>query len=275
MPVDVQGAFSSLQNPFSIRQCLNINYVFKLFQVVDLFDFDRELVAISISLFERYISTLSSVQCWDRQLICLTSLYIAVKTHGPGKFRIIETFVKLGQGQFSQRDIEAMETKMLFALKWLVNPPTAQMFIKSYLDIATSSAISKEQKDVLVEKATYIIENMICKGHFIHEKNSSLALASLVLALSDIDENIFSCISQRECLTLLQSLTNISLNGIKHLVHKFQEELKVDGIDLRQVSYEIDPNCLLFGGFNAGKSQDSKALCTAVPRSVTPTQSPI
>jgi hypothetical protein len=249
------------------------------FQVVDHFDFDRQIVAVSTSLFDRYISKLSSVEKGQIKLISLTSLYIAIKLNVPRNLKTMEAFVSLGQEQFNQNDIESMERKILFTLQWLVNPPTSQIFLKYYLDIIAHSLISESQMDVLNAKATYIIECMVFRGRCSNETYSSIAMASLVLAMSDIDEHLFSFQDQKKYLSVLEYITHIQLKNIKPLVRKFQLILEKDGLNLYQISFEVDPDCLLFEGFNTPTTptttQESRISYSIVPHTITPTQSPI
>lgn len=247
-----------------------------MYKVIDHFDFDRQIVAVSTSLFDRYISKLSSVEKSQIKLISLTSLYIAVKLNVPRNLKTMEAFVSLGQGQFNQNDIESMERKILFTLQWLVNPPTSQIFLKYYLDIIDHSLISESQMDVLKAKATYIIECMVFRGQLSNETYSSIAMASLVLAMSDIDETLFSVQDQKKCLSVLECITHIQLKNIKALVRNFQLVLEKDGLNLHQISLEVDPDCLLFEGFNTPTTtQESRISYTIVPHTITPTQSPI
>jgi len=245
-----------------------------MYKVIDHFELDRQIVAISTSLFDRYIAKLSSVENREIKLICLTSLYIAIKTNMPRNLRSIDTFIQLAQGEYSRNEIESMERKMLFALQWLVNPPTAQTFLKYYLEFTEHTSISKNQIHILNEKATYIIEYMIFSDKYPHEKFSSIAMASLIVAMSDIDQNIFSFQDQKEYLCSLEYLTHITLKNIKPLTSKIQLALGNDGIDLHDVSFEIDPDHLLFEGIKP-TTQDSTISYNVVPRPVTPIVSPI
>ena len=208
---------------------------------------------MSCSLFDRYIT--SKVQPTDTrevQLIALTSLYIVVKINEQRNFYILKTFVKLGQGTFCERDIEKMERNMLDTLQWLVNPPSPHVFVNSFLNMAPSS-ISTLQKDVLIEKATYITELMLLKGEFIHEKYSRMAMASISLAISDIDERRFSIQDQKEFFVAIEELTGISLGNVKLLSRKFEVALEIDGVNLHRLSVELDPDNTLFKGLVTSK----------------------
>jgi hypothetical protein len=188
----------------------------------------------------------------------LTSLYIVVKINEPRNFYILKTFVKLGHGAFCEGDIESMERKILSTLQWLVNPPSPHIFVNSFLNIASSS-ISNRQKDILIEKATYITELMLLRGQFIHEKYSTMAMASISLATSNIDESQFSFKDQKEFFNAIEKLADISLANVKHLSRKFAVVLEIDGIDLQKLSSELDPRqYALQGTHNQGRQTFSK-----------------
>lgn len=128
------------------------------YNVVDHFHLDREVVSLSLSYLDQYISIkrnevektskgMSSRRI-DRilsdkidgrtfQLAATTSLYIAIKVHGEHIDRqildstqklTISSFVDLSRGQFSAEDLVSMELELLEALKWRVNPPTPVKF---------------------------------------------------------------------------------------------------------------------------------------------------
>ena len=89
----------------------------------------REIVAISLHLFDRYLATRGNLCTGKLALLAsLTTLHIAVKLNDPKKMKI-ETLAGLSRGQFTTKHIEEMEWKVLFALGWRLHPPTEYAYV--------------------------------------------------------------------------------------------------------------------------------------------------
>ena len=104
------------------------------YQVIDHYNFNREVVFIALNYLDRMVAQLSVTDCIRKtefRLIAVTSLYMAVKLHGVHasndgirrKLRI-SSFHELSERCFSIEQIEEMEVKMLSTFNWHVNPPT-------------------------------------------------------------------------------------------------------------------------------------------------------
>jgi Cyclin, N-terminal domain len=110
------------------------------YQVIDHFNFNREVVFIALNYLDRMVAALTQrsalVRKTDFRLIAVTSLYMAVKLHGVHssidgvrrKLRI-SSFYELSERHFSIMEIEAMERNMLSVFDWHVNPPTPTMYV--------------------------------------------------------------------------------------------------------------------------------------------------
>lgn len=215
-------------------------------KIVDFYSFDRETIAISCSLFDRFISKTSPTESRDFQLIALTTLYIAVKLNERKICNTLESFVRLGKNEFSQNEIVKMETKILFTLEWLVNPPTPQAFTNQFLELLPPGAFTQSQKRAFFELVIYIIEIMVLQAEFIPQKSSTMALTAVVLAMSNIDTNHMSHEEQKVFLSSLMDLTRIRTKDVTLLCKKFQLVLRDANIDLSEVSGVLDPDNLLY-----------------------------
>lgn len=72
------------------------------FNVVDHFDFSREVVAVSMSLFDRYLAARGNRCSGSMALLAsLTTLHIAIKVHEMRKVRLT-TLANLSRGQFGE-----------------------------------------------------------------------------------------------------------------------------------------------------------------------------
>lgn len=81
------------------------------YQVVDHFDFSREVVSIAIHYLDRYLAT-KYVNKKLFQLAAMTSLYLAVKLHEPGRLSMA-AMIELSRGVFVMEQMKAMEMELL------------------------------------------------------------------------------------------------------------------------------------------------------------------
>lgn len=81
------------------------------YQVIDHFDFSREVVTVSISYLDRYLAT-RSVTKKMFQLAAMTSLFIAIKLYEPGRLSI-PSMIELSRGYFMVEQMAAMELSIL------------------------------------------------------------------------------------------------------------------------------------------------------------------
>eukprot|EP00580_Thalassiosira_gravida_P018045 CAMPEP_0201677510 /NCGR_PEP_ID=MMETSP0494-20130426/44271_1 /ASSEMBLY_ACC=CAM_ASM_000839 /TAXON_ID=420259 /ORGANISM="Thalassiosira gravida, Strain GMp14c1" /LENGTH=202 /DNA_ID=CAMNT_0048160479 /DNA_START=55 /DNA_END=660 /DNA_ORIENTATION=- len=91
------------------------------YQVVDHFDFNREVVSVAMSYLDRYLAT-RTVNRRIFQLAAMTALYLAIKLYEPGKLRM-SSLIDLSRGYFLAEHIVTMEDSMLQSLHWHVHPP--------------------------------------------------------------------------------------------------------------------------------------------------------
>lgn len=99
------------------------------FRVVDHFNIPRDVVSTAMSYYDRFLCNLDSdYSSRQASLVGLTALFMAIKVtqrrHEP-----IATFELISSGKFTCQEIEDMERRMLFGLKWNLTPPTHENFI--------------------------------------------------------------------------------------------------------------------------------------------------
>lgn len=90
------------------------------YQVIDHFDFSREVVSISIHYLDRFLSTRP---CNKKvfQLAAMTSLFIAIKLYEPGKLSM-QSMIELSRGYFTVQQMQAMEMSLL---RYVPSPPSS------------------------------------------------------------------------------------------------------------------------------------------------------
>ena len=81
------------------------------YQVIDHFDFSREVVSISLHYLDRFLATR---HCSKKvfQLAAMTSLFLAIKLYEPGKLSMT-SMIELSRGYFNVEQMVAMEMEIL------------------------------------------------------------------------------------------------------------------------------------------------------------------
>ena len=81
------------------------------YQVIDHFDFSREVVMVAMNILDRYLA-LRAVNKQMFQLAAMTSLFLAIKLNEPGKLSMA-SMVELSRGYFRVDQMAAMEVAIL------------------------------------------------------------------------------------------------------------------------------------------------------------------
>jgi lipoyl(octanoyl) transferase len=168
---------------------LNVSWREKICQwsynVVDHFDLPREVVAISLDLFDRYLATRGN-QCTGNLalLASLTTLHIAIKIHSEKNVKVA-TLASLSRGQFGPKHIEQMEWQVFSALGWKLHPPTLFAFISHFLMLFPSDVHHTVRKE-LFEVAIYMAELSVCDSYFVKLPASTIAMAAVLNVMEDM-----------------------------------------------------------------------------------------
>jgi len=156
------------------------------YQVVDHFDFNREVVAISLSYLDRFLSTRS---CNKKvfQLAAMTTLYLAIKLNEPRTLKM-SSLVELSRGYFTADHIAAMEEAILRALEWRMHPPTSLAFIRHFLTLLPSNAVHNGTWHDIMEMSRFLTELSVCDYYFVNHKPSVIAISAILNSIDGIDE---------------------------------------------------------------------------------------
>lgn len=155
------------------------------YSVVDHFDLSREMVAISMNLFDRFMATRGNKCTGNMALLTsLTTLHLAIKLHDTKKIKI-STLANLSRGQFGPAHIEEMEMVILNALGWSVHPPTAYSLISHLLLFLPQEAPTTVKKD-LYELSRYLSELTVCDSFFVDQNASTIAFASILNVMEEM-----------------------------------------------------------------------------------------
>lgn len=156
------------------------------FHVARSFDLSREVVAVSLSLFDRYLATLGNRCNGNMALLAsLTTLHIAIKLYETKKIKL-STLSNLSRGQFGSKDVEQMEWSILSALKWKLHPPTQYAFV-SHLLLFLPQEVNSTVRKGLNELSKYLTELAVCDSYFVDVLSSTVAFASILNVMEDMN----------------------------------------------------------------------------------------
>jgi lipoyl(octanoyl) transferase len=167
------------------------------FSVVDHFDLSRDVVAVSMSLFDRFLATRGN-RCngSTARLASLAVLHIAIKVNEVRRIKL-GTLANFSRGQFGPRDIEEMEWDVLTSLDWKIHPPTSMSFV-SHLLLLLPPQIDDACKEEIYSLSRYITELSVCDSAFVEVNPSSVAFAAILISLEDPNHRKFISSSVRD-----------------------------------------------------------------------------
>jgi Cyclin, N-terminal domain len=155
------------------------------FRVVDYFRIDREVVSLSISFLDRF---LSKCRC-DRtsfKLAATTTLSLAVKLLYPCKLGELGILSDLSRGEFDMTDVVDMESHILRSLSWQMHPPTPVAFATMFLDFIFfdfAFDVSQGDLDDIYDVSSFFCDLAVCDYYFVPMKATTIAMAAVENAL--------------------------------------------------------------------------------------------
>jgi hypothetical protein len=175
------------------------------YQVTDFCKFQRETVEIAMSILDRYLMTPAGLSALaDRkvyQLAAMTCLYTAVKIHEPEAMDP-NLVSNLSRGTYMPEEVEKMEAKILMAVQWRVNPPTALAFVRKFLELIPNNVLDEGMRATAYDITKYQTELAVNEYDFIPVKASTVAFCSIINSLESIGldshilKQISNCLSQ-------------------------------------------------------------------------------
>ena len=161
----------------------------------------------------RELQSTKTMSRYEFQLAAMTALYLAVKVHEPhykqGPFNL-RSVAELSQGFFQPADICRMESRMLEALKWRMNPPTPLTFLQ-HLYCLLDESIPHDITNFLVELSCFLTELAVCDADsFIVHRPSVIALAALYNAIEMIDLEFLSLRNRLHFIDRILDMTSIN-----------------------------------------------------------------
>ena len=175
------------------------------FNVVDHFGLSREVVAVSMGIFDRYLATRATTSGNMVLLTSLTTLHMAIKFHETKRVKS-SVLANLSRGQFDTAHIEEMELKILSALSWKIYAPTPLSFLSEFLHFLPKELVSTMERKEVYEISKYLAELSVCEASFVGRPNSVVALAAIANVMESMT---FECFSQDDKEDYLETLSDV------------------------------------------------------------------
>jgi Cyclin, N-terminal domain len=158
--------------------------------VVDTFRIDRQAVAMSFNLLDRFVAIelntpgAPPVTRDDYQLFSMVCLYIVVKLiESNTQHHKLSTsaLVEMSRNFYSKEVIEATEYEICNALNWYLHAPTAIGYCRLMIALFPEEIIDKMSKEMIIT-ATTLTEIAVSQSCFVSYKPSLVGLAAVVHA---------------------------------------------------------------------------------------------
>jgi len=138
--VYISSSTTTTNHPPPLRHIHNRGRILKWFYtVVAHFQYDRDVIPISMDYIDRFLVSNSSTKDISSRLyklIAMTSLYLAIKLHvsdDPQQKRIcLQEYACLSKGLISPKDICSMERCILDTIDWRVHPVSPMCFVRYF-----------------------------------------------------------------------------------------------------------------------------------------------
>jgi len=164
------------------------------YTVVDQCKFDREAVAMTMELVDRFLSKPSIIAqdaMHDReqfQLVAIAALYIAIKVNEKVAFGS-ESFAALSQGVYSVDDIEGMELSILKGLSWRICAPTSIQMAHHILSVLLPHVNLQDSTwEFILDEVRFQTEYAVRDYYFATRRPSTVALAAIFNTLDQVDQ---------------------------------------------------------------------------------------
>ncbi|KAL3922904.1 MAG: hypothetical protein SGILL_001954 [Bacillariaceae sp.] len=161
-------------------------------EIADFCNYKRETVAVAMNCLDRFMSTpVGQDILLDRnlyQLASMTALYSSVKIHEQEAMdpNLVSS---LSRGAHSAKAVEEMEFKMLKAIQFRVNPPTAMSFVRSMMDLVPDHMLGPTERETIAEITKFQIELSVNEYDFCQFRASSVGFAALLNSFESLVED--------------------------------------------------------------------------------------
>jgi hypothetical protein len=163
------------------------------YNVCETYQLSSEVVEVAMNMLDQYLATpAGETTCGKRltyQLAAMTCLYTAIKAH---ETKVLDPQIVsfISHGVYSENDIVQMESNILTALQYRVHPPTPTSFVRSYLDVLTTTAsgmmpslMNPLHQQMVMEVSAKQIEEAVSSYHSVTTPASVIGYCCLMNSL--------------------------------------------------------------------------------------------
>lgn len=176
-------------------------------------EYEHQTVAIALNYLDRYLyeefSQLDKKGFFE--LSAITALYIAAKLNEQIPIPITIAAELSSRTLYTVEEIEASEQKMLEALEWRMNPPSAQIFAHYF-----------------VEMLPYFILEEEDKKEFVRSIDAQLKMAPACENLVTVKPSVLAYSAMRNALKNMFKIYELSNEFLEFGLHKIEDIIKSD-----------------------------------------------
>lgn len=181
----------------------------RFYELVDHYNFDREVVGIALNYFDRYIAKRANDLVREMyQLVAMSALFLAIKIHGmteDGCAAQTRALSRLCYGHFQGKQVLAMEQDILVVLEWFVNPPSMHQVAMALSQIHPLRYASPSNNSYVYEAARFQCELAVFLPDLLQAyKPSEIVFAAMLNAMEKVDPIILTCQMTAQFMSLLQ-----------------------------------------------------------------------
>lgn len=224
----------------------------KSYNIVDAYSIDREVSCIAMTYFDRFMATTSPsakaalMSRREFQLAFIACLIIALK-YRAGMQVDSDVINTICQGMYNEKELIAMEKKILSALQWQLNGPSVHEFISGLLELMPSLMVrdnSDNSNGVNVNQlktlAVRQVEIAMLDYDMAFRNHSSIAYAALLTAMNGMDpNNVFHPLDRLAWMKNIDMVMGLKTSGTRVL----RDQLDHSGVQKGQIISTIDDHC--------------------------------
>lgn len=213
-----------------------------MFGVVDHCSLRRDSVAVAAYYLDLCMERGVVESRQEFQLAAMTALQLAIKLYDSTVVKL-DSMIKLGRGLFTEKDVIAMEAKILNALKWQVHPPTPICFLRQFLRLLPP-AVAPLARYVVAEATRFIAEISVCLYKFIDCPSSVVAYAGMLIAIEKIDEVTLPSSQRQQIFQIMSVAAKLDRQSpqVIEATERLQASL-VKNVSLNDLMKTIDAQC--------------------------------
>eukprot|EP00934_Nitzschia_sp_Nitz4_P005328 Nitzschia sp. Nitz4//scaffold49_size126201//38204//39148//NITZ4_003635-RA/size126201-processed-gene-0.92-mRNA-1//-1//CDS//3329553128//5318//frame0 len=154
--------------------------------MVDFCQYNRTTTQAALRNVDRFLCTPEGfptlLDRGEYQLLVMTAFYMTAKTTEPQALEPASVS-KLSRGIHNPKSVEAMERRILAALKWRINPPTPSVFVELLLDTIPDSLLQREDRQLVNDLVNFQLHAADSEYNLALQKSSVVAFASILNAM--------------------------------------------------------------------------------------------